>query len=193
MSWRKLLGRAKRQGSALPQVDDQPDLETDEDCACQGSDMASVAEIAADQKEVILLQLLRDSFSGFCSGAVQHWNSAFEKSGEFMGEEGGAILFAHVLSLARAIKSDRIGTFFFQPTPCAKMTEDETLAIALLQAARRNDLLTLSHLAERMAQGGASLRIHYAAFRLGTLIEAAGSQRPESLHSLPIDQPATLH
>jgi hypothetical protein len=193
MSWRRFLGGAKRRGSALPQVDDQPDDETDTDCACQGSDLASVAEIAADQKEAILLQLLRDLFSGFCTGAVGHWSAAFEKSGEFMGEDGGAILFAHALSLARAIKSDRIGTFFFQPVLCGKITDDEILMMALLQSARRNDLVTLSNLAERMAQGGASLRIHYAAFRLGTLIEAVGPQRSKSLHSSPIDQPATIH
>jgi hypothetical protein len=196
MSWRKLLARSRKQGSALPQEQEQPDREGGEpleDCSCQASDMTLLSEIATDEKEVVVIGLLREAFSGFCTGSVQHWNAGFNTAGEWVGEDGGTILFAHVLALARAIKSDRFGTFYFQPGHCGRVTDDEVLVLAMLQAARRNDLLLLASLADRMAQGGAPMRVHHAAFRLGCMIEAMGRETSALSPPPTAQRPTTVH
>jgi hypothetical protein len=196
MSWRKLLARSRKQGSALPQEQEPHNRDTGEDrldCTCHSADLAKIAEVASDEKEVVLVRLLREAFSGFCTGSVQYWNAGFHSAGELMGEDEGTILFAHILALTRAIKSDRLETFYFQPTGCLHITDDEMLTLAMVQAVRRNNPPLLSSLADRMAQGGTPLRIYHTALRLGSFIEAMGEWPRHNLHS-PMEQSLpTLH
>lgn len=194
MSWRKLIAKSRRQGTALP-TEPAPDAIADrEACACENQRLQAAAEIVSDNREIAALHIIREIFAGFCTGRVEHWNFACDQAGDAMGEDGGTILFAHVLSVARAIKSDRIGTFYFQNSGCSRITEDEALAIRMVQAGRRNDPFELARLADAMAQGGASLRIHYASYRLGILIEASGRTLATIRDlTVPDESRSTLH
>ena len=194
MSWRKLMARARRQGSAMPVEPITPSTDEPESHTCDSDSLQSAAEIISDNQDMVVLRLLREIFIGFCNGRVDHWQFACDQANEAMGEVGGVFLFAHVLDFARSIKSDRIGSFFFRSPGCSSITDDEMLAIQIVQAGRRNNLFELACLADAMAQGGALLQIQKTAHYLGHFVEITMPMNAHVTDNPAADRPrSTLH
>jgi hypothetical protein len=142
MKWRQGGLKARRNGSAEPQAQ-HPSHSTSstasEDCGCTHSSLPLLQELAADAQEALTISLIRFVFAGYCSGRVDAWDHGFEAAASVLGHEGGAVFFARVLTLGRAVKAERQGDFKFLPGHCNRVSEDEMELLGALQAARSGD------------------------------------------------------
>jgi hypothetical protein len=142
MRWRREDGATRRHGAARPEAcESGAELAHPEDvrCNCAASGQPLLQELASDHHEALAVSLLRFVFAGYCSGKVAAWDQGFEAAANVLGQEGGAVFFSRVLTLGRAVRAERLGTFNFMPGHCSCVSEDEIELVRLVQSGRSAD------------------------------------------------------
>lgn len=143
MNGRKLQSRLRRHGGAEPRAGKADQVDTTDvsqpACGCAASGLPKLKDLARDPHEALAMSLLRFVFAGYCSGRMDAWDKGFDAAEEVLGHEAGALFFSRVLTLGRALKTERIGNFNFMQGHCSRISEDELELLAAIQAARSAD------------------------------------------------------
>jgi hypothetical protein len=148
MRWQRGERTVRQHGATEPEEKEtaselrQP---ADARCNCVASGLPLLQDLASEPHEALAVSLIRFVFAGFCSGKVDAWDQGFEAAANVLGHEGGAAFFSRVLTLGRAVRAQRLGTFNFMPGHCSRVSEDEIELLGLIQAGRSGDPRLLDH------------------------------------------------
>lgn len=169
--------RLKRKGmaagqpdSAAPRPDSNAAHATVDACGCRHDSLPTVESLAQDAAEIVLVYLCRHAFGALCEGDARYWCRGFDMAVETFGEDRGLAVFTRLISLARQIQADRLGTFNFQSVNCSRMAPDEESVLDTIQKARGNNLGAFQKAACTLANGGRPDRIGAAAQAIGTML-----------------------
>ncbi|MCW1839850.1 hypothetical protein [Prosthecomicrobium hirschii] len=187
----------KYHGGAVRADDDEAMVAVDG----EGADAADAAESAAPdpaqtRHELIALSIIRLAMSGYRTGQVACWESAFSATSEILGPVDGPAVFGRVIALVHAVRSERVGTFVFLPVACSELSPDERDLVRLLRAARGRTPVGLDGTAARFGGRETAPLIRLAARALGVLLdrlEWAGSIGPDDLDAVEAGPPPTRH
>ncbi|MBT9288346.1 hypothetical protein [Prosthecodimorpha staleyi] len=173
----------------------------DEAMAAADGEAAETVESAASEPgqsrhELIALSIVRLAMSGYRTGHVSCWDSAFSATSEILGPVDGPAVFGRVIALVHAVRCERVGTFVFQPVACSGLSSDERDLVALLRAARGPEPAGLDGTAARFGGRATAPLIRLSARALGVLLdrlEQAGPIGPDDLDAADAGPPPTRH
>jgi hypothetical protein len=138
-----------------------------------------IADICADEAEVLALALLRFVAAGYLTSDVACWDAAYEKAEQALGPVEGPLAVAAVTGIMRAVRRERRADWHFMPATCCRATEDEGRLIGMIGLARRESWAELAGRAAEFAGAEEAPRI------LASLQAAAGM--------LSVLQPRLVH
>jgi hypothetical protein len=139
-------------------------------CGCAHCDLPRLRDRTSDPHESLAISLMRFVFAGYVSGRIEGWDHGFEAAAQVLGHEAGAMVFSRVLTLGRALKAERQGTFRFMPVHCTRISEDEVELLQALQTARGPDPGRFEQALLVLSRQGKSPRLHAALTGLAGLI-----------------------
>jgi hypothetical protein len=115
--------------------------------------VSRIAEIGADDAEVLALSVLRFVAAGYMTSDVARWDAAYDAAERVLGPVEGPQLVAAMTGIMRAIRCERGGDWVFMPATCCRATADEYQLIGLINCARRGLLADLREKAESLMRG----------------------------------------
>lgn len=101
--------------------------------------MPKLADVCADDAEVLALSCVRLIAAGYATGDVACWDLAHTGVERVLGAEGAGPLVAGLTTLVRALRSERRAEWRFLPATCCRVTQDEEHLVRLMAAARADD------------------------------------------------------
>jgi hypothetical protein len=112
-----------------------------------------IADICADDAEVLALSIMRFVAAGYMTSDVACWDAAYDAAERMLGPVEGPQLVAAMTGIMRAIRSERGGDWAFMPATCCRATADEYQLIGLISCARRGLRTDLQEKAEALTRG----------------------------------------
>lgn len=141
-----------------------------------------IADICADDAEVLALSILRFVAAGYMTSDVACWDAAYDAAERVLGPVEGTQVVAAMTGIMRAIRCERAGEWAFMPATCCRATADENQLIDLINCARRSPHADLREKAEVLTRGqpaaGLCLSVTAAADRLNALRFGPASRNP---------------
>jgi hypothetical protein len=121
--------------------------------------MNRMADICADDAEVLALSILRFVAAGYMTSDVACWDAAYDTAERVLGPVEGPQLVAAMTALVRAIRRERDGDWCFMPATCCRATADELQLIGLIGSARRGLHAEVREKAEALTGGQPASRL----------------------------------
>jgi hypothetical protein len=112
-----------------------------------------IADICADDAEVLGLSILRFVAAGYMTSDVACWDAAYSAAERMLGPIEGPQIVAAMTGIMRALRREREGDWAFMPATCCRATADEYQLIGLIHCARRGLHADLQDKAEALTGG----------------------------------------
>lgn len=146
--------------------------------------LPSIEDLRLDVSELLLLKLFRYTCASLANETAHGWETAHQVAAQELGEPDGPALVDDIVALLHAIRAERHGEFSFMPADCPicsrRLSEEERTTLELLRAARQGDDMALADRASKLAAGGPTEGIAFAAEVLGAhLVIHAHSVHPQ--------------
>jgi hypothetical protein len=193
MKGRRAEARGRRHGAAEPELRaGEPDAREPADarCDCAASGLSLLQDLASDPHEALAVSLIRFVFAGYCSGQVDAWDQGFEAAANVLGHEAGAVFFGRVLTLGRAVRAERLGTFNFMPGHCSRVSKDEIELLGLIQSGRSADPRLLDQTLLVFARQLESERLRASVLGLAGLLGRITDEKPATTTASATLRPA---
>ena len=145
-------------GSSIPSVNDR---------------MLKVAEVCADDADVLALSVARFVASGYMTSDVACWDAAFDGAERLLGSAEGGRLVAGVVGILRALRAERDGDWSFMPATCCRVTANECALVALIRRGRCRHWEALGREAAALAGRAEAPRLAAAVREAAETINAA--------------------
>jgi hypothetical protein len=121
--------------------------------------MNRMADICADDAEVLALSVLRSVAAGYMTSDVACWDAAYDAAERVLGPVEGPQFVAAMTAIVRAIRRERDGDWCFMPATCCRATADEHQLIGLIGSARRGLHADVREKAEALTGGQPASRL----------------------------------
>ena len=115
--------------------------------------ISRIADICADDAEVLALSILRFVAAGYMTSDVACWDAAYDAADRVLGPVEGPQFVAAMTGIMRAIRCERAGDWAFMPATCCRATANESQLIDLIGCARRGLRADLQEKAEALTRG----------------------------------------
>jgi len=113
--------------------------------------LTPLANICADESEVLALALLRFVAAGYLTSDVACWEAAHDKAEHALGPVVGPQAVAAMTAVLRAMRRERRGEWRFMPATCCRATGDECGLIELVGLARSGAVVDMQRKAAEFA------------------------------------------
>jgi hypothetical protein len=110
-----------------------------------------VAEVCAEDVDVLALSVVRFVASGYMTGDVACWDAAHDGAERLLGPAEGSDLVAALVGVMRAIRRERTEDWRFMPATCCRVTADERALVDLLAQGRQGAWEAVAAGAARLA------------------------------------------
>lgn len=107
-------------------------------CDCGDASWSRVMDLRFDPLHRLILDLARCNCAGYAHGEVKVLDFGLSAAIGFLGIEDGPVLFARVLTLSKALRSERTGTFDYLTVRCSRITPDEVGLMNAVTVARQS-------------------------------------------------------
>ena len=154
--------------------------------------MPNVAEVCADEAQMLALSITRFLAAGYMTQDVACWDAGCQCAEEVLGPGTAPCLVATMIGLMRALRAERKHPWQFMPATCCRVTRDEISLLRALCQAQGADRVALTNSARALTGGGTAPLLTDA---LKVAAETLESIRP-LLAMSPSSRPAapsTLH
>ncbi|MEA1835039.1 hypothetical protein U8607_23360 [Methylobacterium durans] len=151
--------------------------------------MPKVAEICADDADVLALSVARFVASGYMTSDVACWDAAFDGAERLLGAAEGGRLVSGVVGILRALRAEREGDWSFMPATCCRVTENECALVALIRCGRCRRWEALSRDAAALTGRADAPRLAAAIRDAAETINAAASRLQPANASRPLGAP----
>lgn len=138
--------------------------------------MPSVAEVCADDAEVLALSITRFIASGYMTGDIACWDAAYDGAERVLGPEQGQRLVASLTGVMRAIRAERSSNWSFMPATCCRVTAHEVALIRLVAVARSGDVGAARRAAASLVEAPAAPRTAAAVQVAATMLDATAAE-----------------
>lgn len=99
---------------------------------CNHALLPFVRDICTDDATVLALSVTRSIASGYMTGDIACWDTAFDAADQLLGDIEGPRFVAAMTAVVRAVRTERQGEWRFLPATCCRVTRDEQSLLALL-------------------------------------------------------------
>ena len=144
--------------------------------------MPLIAEVCADDADVLALSISRFVAAGYMTGDIACWDAAYDAAENALGPNDGPQLIARLTAVMRGLRAERQSDWRFMPATCCRVTADEEHLVALLQRAREARWAEVDARAASLAGVPAAPRlasaVRFAAAALGLCAQPAKEVAP---------------
>ncbi|AWN44633.1 hypothetical protein [Methylobacterium durans] len=151
--------------------------------------MPKVAEICADDADVLALSVARFVASGYMTSDVACWDAAFDGAERLLGAAEGGRLVSGIVGILRALRAEREGDWSFMPATCCRVTENECALVALIRRGRCRHWEALRRDAAALTGRADAPRLAAAIRDAAETINAAASRLQPASASRPLGAP----
>jgi ubiquinone biosynthesis protein UbiJ len=135
--------------------------------------MPSLADICADEGEMLAVSVSRFIAAAHMTSDAACWDAAYNCAETILGADEGPLFVARIAGLMRALRAERSAAWHFLPAPCCRLTGDEQALVDLLALARGRHSSEVDRVAARIAGVEAAPRLVAAARAAAVAIERA--------------------
>jgi len=144
--------------------------------------MPNVAEVCADEAQMLALSITRFLAAGYMTQDVACWDAGCQCAEEVLGPGTAPCLVTTMIGLMRALRAERKHPWQFMPATCCRVTADEEHLVALLRRAREARWAEVDARAASLAGVPAAPRlasaVRFAADALGLCAQPAKEVAP---------------
>ncbi|HEX2727378.1 MAG TPA: hypothetical protein VHN20_16270 [Beijerinckiaceae bacterium] len=142
-------------------------------CKQDCSAMPSLADVCADEAEMLAVSVSRFIAAAHMTSDAACWDAAYNCVETILGADEGPLFVAGIAGLMRALRFERDAPWHFLPAPCCRLTRDEETLVELLAMARHQQGREVERVAARLAGSGTAPRLVAAAHRGAIAIDRA--------------------
>lgn len=147
--------------------------------------LTDLSESGLGEMEKAWLLLVRLCCMSYEHNRVEGWDNALSHAEAHFGVEDGPAVASRIAVLIRAMRAERLGGFGylspFCPSCRLRITDDERLLIALMQAGHLGDAWAIAEAAAEFARRPHAPMLAAAATRFGMAVAAAAGPEPRRM------------
>jgi hypothetical protein len=110
---------------------------------CPFARAAEASRPGGDRFSALFLSLARFVGAAYSTDDAGCWEAAHRCAEDALGARDGPLFVARAAALVRAIRRYRDAEFAYWPSSCARLSRDENILMALIEAARSKDSLAM--------------------------------------------------